>query len=563
VNYRTIALVDFSHALRVNYHARANDSGPNDAGQQTLTQLSGWKGSVEHMIVCLDHPPYDRVKAYPEYKAGRERDDAYVQICRWTKERLVADGYSIASHPGAEADDVIATLAATLDCPDIRILGSDKDSLQNVRESDQSAVRVFSPLPRGDFEIRDVEWVQKRYGVSPEQMPLFQAICGDKGDNIPGIAGIGDKGAAKLINEFGCIEAMGVAAVAAYEASKVSGAKPLAAFWRKFLDGFPRLPEWLALTTLRTDVPLDVPALLVKSAPAKLVEDDMHDAWEPSSEELEEEKREMADPEKIISFPKKPFTGPDAGGMYSGEHRPVAPQVTLPPDGEPGRIGGRDVPRPASEATTEGPKGADGAPVARSVTAATAGDSSKDPVSIVVDRPPAPNWALQLQPQTVKEADILAAKLWNSRQFAQWGQPAGMLSIILKGRELGLGAMAALEMFFLVKDRVYPSAKAKHFLATRDPDCEWFMVVSADERHATVKCKHAKAGLLEYTYTIDRAQRAGYLSGGNKHNWISIPQEMLEARAKSKAADRWFPGSTLGMPSVEEIQDGEGGDDNE
>jgi RecT family len=113
----------------------------------------------------------------------------------------------------------------------------------------------------------------------------------------------------------------------------------------------------------------------------------------------------------------------------------------------------------------------------------------------------------------------------------------------------------------LFKGRPYPSAKGKHFLALRDPNCVWFTVTSADEKHATVKTKHREAGLLEYTYTIERAQRAGYLTGGNKHNWQTMPQEMLEARAKSKGADRWYPGSTFGMPTVEEIQDGEESED--
>jgi hypothetical protein len=60
---------------------------------------------------------------------------------------------------------------------------------------------------------------------------------------------------------------------------------------------------------------------------------------------------------------------------------------------------------------------------------------------------------------------------------------------------------------------------------------------------------------LEYTYTIERARKAGYLTGGNKHNWTTITQEMLEARAVSKAVNRWYSGATLGMKSYEEAQD--------
>ncbi len=542
---KILTIADFSHRLRVHFHARTPDSGPNDAGAATLQDLSDWRRTSEHLIVSCDAPPYLRTQQFPEYKQGRARDEAYIQICRWTRDRLIKDGYSIAFSDGHEADDCVSTLALALSdrFDEIKIISEDKDMLSCLTDK----VKMYAPKQRGEFEVRDAEWLREKWGIAPEQVALFLAITGDKADAVPGCKGIGEKGAAKLINEFGTIAKMRVAAVAALEESQKEGAKPLAAFWRNFLAGSPNLPEYLKLTTLRTDVPLDIDSLLVKRQPAPLVVDTMgeelSDSWEgPSREELEEE-RAMLDPATIIS------PAPEA-------KTELPKQQALPPSVSP--------PTPTR---TESPVASSPTPLPVTAPSGTPAQtpSMKPPraldeiTSIVVDRPPAPSWALQLQPASVREADILSKALWNSRHYMTLEHAPALLSIILKGRELGIGAMAALEMFFLVKGRPFPSAKGKHYLALRDPNCVWFTVTSADDKHATVKTKHREAGILEYTYTIERAQRAGYLTGSNKHNWAAMTQEMLEARAKSKGADRWYPGSTFGMPSAEEVQDREEG----
>lgn len=563
---KVLTLVDFSHRLRVNFHARSPDSGPNDSGAATLQDLSDWRRAADHLIVAWDSPPYLRTQQYAEYKQGRARDEAYIQICKWTKERLIKDGYSIAFSAGHEADDCLATLALSL-APrfdETRIISEDKDLLACLTDK----VKMYAPKQRGEFEVRDVEWLRNKWGISPEQVALFLAITGDKSDAIPGIPGIGEKGASKLIQEFGTIEKMRMAAVDAFTASKQEGAKPLSAFWDRFLKGSPRLPEWLALTTLRTDLPLDVDALLVKRAPLPLVvesaEDIEHgDAWEPSADELREE-RDMLDPEVVISGPPK-AEGPSQAALTFGAAA-IAGAATRTADAPSGVAQAEATSKKAAAGPAESTPPARAPstpPSAGTAPAVRPPRTSDDPASIVqvVDRPHPPNWALQIQPASMREAKGAAIELWNSRHYMQLEHMPGVLSIILKGRELGLGMMAALEMFYLVKGRPYPSAKGKQYLASRDPDCEWIMITESDEKHATIKTKHRKAGLLEYTYTIERAQRAGYLTGGNKHNWATITQEMLEARAKSKGSDLWYPGSTFGMPSVEDIQDREGSDD--
>jgi DNA polymerase-1 len=555
----------------VQYHVRTPDGTPTAAGENTLQQLSDWRRSFDHVIVCLDSPPYARKQILPTYKSSRERDDGYHLVCRWTKDRLVKDGYSIAAHTGSEADDVIATLAKRLWDRNMSafLIGGDKDMAQCVLDSETQCVRIMAPLGGGKWEERDTEWVKTKYGVTPDQMALLQALTGDSTDDVPGIAGIGPKGAAKLINEYGTIEKMRIAAVAALEESMKEGAKPLASFWKKFLAGSPELPKWLSLTTLRSDVPLDVDALLVKQPIQPLMatpENIEHgDAWEPSAEELQEE-REMLAPEDVISGPK--VTTPDqrvTTGTSADATVMPAPSDAMSgsnprSNSDTGKGWASSDPKPAAgpaESTQPAPAPSS-LPSNGTAQRAKQQPVSEEPVSIVVDRPAPPSWALALQPASVKEADILSAKLFNSRHYNQFSHAPGVLSVILKGRELGLGAMAALEMFFVVKDRPYPSAKGLMALAERDPNCEWIMVTSADDTHATVKTKHRKAGLLEYTYTAERARKAGYFTGGNKHNWNTITQEMLESRASSKAVNRWYRSATFGMHSYEEAIDTEG-----
>jgi 5'-3' exonuclease len=556
---KTIGICDFSHALRVNYHVRPGDGSPTHAGEQTLAQLSDWRRGLDHFIVALDSPPYDRLKAYPEYKAGRPRDDGYIQVCRWTRERLVADGYSIAAHPGAEADDVIATLAHLLTgaslAEDVRIFGADKDCLQCVTEWKSGiTVRQFVP-GAGGFEVRDVEWVKTRYGVTPEQIPLLLAIMGDKGDNIPGIAGIGEKGAAKLITTYGDIIKMRMAALDAFTASKQDGAKPLSSFWQKFLDGSPRLPEWLALTSLRSDLPLDVDALLVKQPIKPLVvsaEDIEHgDAWEPSEEELAAE-RAMLDPEAIISGPPKENADQMRARMYAEDpdFKAHAEQREAKTEPKKASTTGRTSGDTSTESTAPRAASAHRSAHSDPVTPATT-----ESVSVVVDRPAPPSWALALQPASAKEALQMATVLFNSRHYSKYGSEKGTFSAIMLGRELGLGAVASLMGLHIISDKPFLSANLMRALAEAHQDCEWIMIVQADDEKATAKTRHRKAGDLEYVYTRERAEQAGYFTGGNKANWIQKTQEMLEARCISKAVRRWYPSSVMGMHSEDEGRD--------
>lgn len=263
---KTIGLVDFSHGLTVQFKSRANDSGPNDCGQAFLDQLAEFQKMCGKIVLCLDSGPYWRKEIFPGYKAGREREAEYGPIYAWTLDRAKRYGYQIASAPSEEGDDVIAALAlaySELGCRDVRIFGADKDTFQCINES----VRVFTPAGGGQYLIRDAVWVKKKAfgidweqekleGIWPKDVALALAINGDTSDKIPGVKGIGWKGAAKLINNYKTLEGMANACAGAIEAAKMTD-KPPAAFWKNYAAGMAELPKWLKLTTLNTAAKLD------------------------------------------------------------------------------------------------------------------------------------------------------------------------------------------------------------------------------------------------------------------------------------------------------------------
>ncbi len=152
--------------------------------------------------------PTFRHKAYEGYKAGRKGMPAELaQQMPTLKELLSALGYKLVECEGYEADDILGTLAAQCDKTgnNCVIATGDRDSLQLVSENVH--VRLASTkMGRAEAELYDIDRIKEEYGVSPIQMIEIKALQGDSSDNIPGVAGIGKKGAGDLIQKYGSIE---------------------------------------------------------------------------------------------------------------------------------------------------------------------------------------------------------------------------------------------------------------------------------------------------------------------------------------------------------------------
>ena len=161
----------------------------------------------QHIAAAFDLPvPTFRREMEPTYKATRKPmpDELRPQFER-CKQLLDAFGIPMYSLPGFEADDVIGALARQAEAKGVEtiIVSGDLDPLQLVTP------HIKLMTTRQGFQntvIYDEEMIRQRYGLRPDQMVDFKALKGDATDNIPGVPGVGDKTAAKLIAERGNLE---------------------------------------------------------------------------------------------------------------------------------------------------------------------------------------------------------------------------------------------------------------------------------------------------------------------------------------------------------------------
>ena len=156
----------------------------------------------EYLAVSFDTGKTFRDDLYPEYKATRDKmpDDLRLQIER-IREVVATFGIPILEAEGYEADDVLGTVAkqATQEDVTVIILTGDRDLLQLVDESILIRLAGQKLSEAKDYGIQEVI---DRYQLKPEQLIDYKAIVGDTSDNIPGVRGVGDKTAVKLLTEY-------------------------------------------------------------------------------------------------------------------------------------------------------------------------------------------------------------------------------------------------------------------------------------------------------------------------------------------------------------------------
>ena len=195
-----------------------------------------------------------RLVIFKDYKAGRVRppEDFYAQI-PLLRELISALSWGFMEADEYEADDIIGTLARQADeAGDYMtyIVSSDLDMLQIVDENTKMyrILRGFS-----DLEEMDIPAIEEKYGILKSQFLDLKALKGDNSDNIPGVPGIGEKTAVKLLNEYGSLE--GIYA----HIEEISGATQ-----KKLIAGRESAEMSLALSKIMTDAPVklsDIPAL--------------------------------------------------------------------------------------------------------------------------------------------------------------------------------------------------------------------------------------------------------------------------------------------------------------
>ena len=249
-----LVLIDGSSYLYRAFHALpnlTNSSGePTGALHGVLTMINKLvrEQPDAHVGIVFDAPGKTfRDDIYKEYKATRPPmpDELRSQV-QPILDAVKLMGLPLLQIEGVEADDVIGTLALEGEKAgfDVYIVTGDKDFMQLVSDKVQ-LYNVFKP--NVDLVIEGVDAVADKFQTTPDRVVDVLAIMGDSSDNVPGVKGIGEKGAAKLIREYGTLDRL------LAEAEQVKAKRA-----REGLIGQAdeaRLSR--ELSTLRSDVPLD------------------------------------------------------------------------------------------------------------------------------------------------------------------------------------------------------------------------------------------------------------------------------------------------------------------
>lgn len=176
-----------------------------------LTMLNKLKEEItpDAVAIAFDtKSPTFRHKSYKEYKANRKGMPEELALQFPVLKELLSDmGYKLVEKEGYEADDILGTLAFACEKSgeECIIATGDRDSLQLV--SKNVSVRIAATkFGKPEVTLYDENKIREVYGVNPKQLIDVKAIQGDASDNIPGVAGIGEKGAGELIKKYGSIE---------------------------------------------------------------------------------------------------------------------------------------------------------------------------------------------------------------------------------------------------------------------------------------------------------------------------------------------------------------------
>lgn len=282
----TFILIDGNAILHRSYHAMPRFM----VGDKLVNAIYGFISILFNTIEAYE-PTYLAVafdvkggtfrdEIFKEYKAKRVKPDQefYDQIPDvWEFVRTME--IPLLSKEGFEADDVIGTLAKKVNGDlgegEVIILTGDQDTLQLVDDRTKVAMPQMGKIKA---TLYDESAVLGKFGLSPSQIIDYKALSGDSSDNIPGVKGIGSKGASLLLQEYGTLEKI-------YEASQKDEARFLQKFRPAMLEKLKsgKNDAFLSqkLATIHCDVPLDF----------KLSDAKLHDFDEKKVEEFLEKFR--------------------------------------------------------------------------------------------------------------------------------------------------------------------------------------------------------------------------------------------------------------------------------
>jgi len=214
---KKLLLIDANSLIHRSFHALPPLTTPKGEPINAVYGLSSIllkllrEHNPDYVAAAFDRPePTFRDEIFKEYKAHRPptADELISQLIK-AHETFEKFGIRVVEQPGLEADDIVGTLAEKMKQePEIKVVifSGDKDNLQLI-DGDRVVVELLKTGVSKTITYNEALFLQE-YGFSPRQLVDYKALIGDASDNIPGVTGIGPKGATDLIKQYGTIEKM-------------------------------------------------------------------------------------------------------------------------------------------------------------------------------------------------------------------------------------------------------------------------------------------------------------------------------------------------------------------
>lgn len=176
------------------------------------------------------------------------------------------------------------------------------------------------------------------------------------------------------------------------------------------------------------------------------------------------------------------------------------------------------------------------------------------------------SFELGLEPTTLGQAVKLSGMLEQSRLYTRFPNSNAIAAVIIRGREMGMGALTSLDCFHVIEGKPAPGAHLIISKARQHPDCEYFQQIESTSERATYETKSRRNPRpTTHTYTLDDAKRAGMCPAeprlrnpdpkakDDRNQWEKRPAEMLRKTCAVQLARIEYPEATLGLVAIEEL----------
>lgn len=501
---KDVLLIDLSSLFWAAWHSSGEDE-ISQARRRTLEGVQRCIGDTTDKLVaiCCDSGRSFRKDLLPEYKANRpEKDHSTLNELNQVIAKLRDDGFRLWQAPGFEADDVIATA-----CRRAVKLGHHVI----IASADKDLLQLVGPkvttMRTHNWTTMALADVQDRFGIGPELVGDWLALVGDASDNIKGAPGVGAKTATALLTKHGSLDKM--FATLARDPASV-GTPGVVRSLQQNVDVVKLARK---LVELRDDAPIDFAEIYEPLPKATATNLEATDMDEPDSEYVE---------------PAKPA----ANGTATPAPAAAAPVAPPPPATQP--------------------------------SAANEMVASQPAVTGQIMAPGA--YELALEPTSLGVAFKLGQALYASRLYARFPTAEAITAVIVRGREMGLGALTSLDVFHIIEGKPAPHAHFIISLGERHPDCEYFQLLHTDNEYAEYETKNRRhKSPIKHRYTIQDAVDAGLCGKeiaprtagpdekDRRGNWDKRRAEMLRKTCGVQLVRIVYSSAALGLYAVEEL----------